>query len=278
MSRTLVLGRVTPPKPPGPGSLPSRRWNDPVVLAVLLAALLGLGWWIVDRGAEAPTGTSPEVGFARDMSDHHAQAVELAELIRTRSGDPRIRLLATDIALTQQAQIGRMSGWLDAWGQPPTGAEPPMSWMGHRAGDAMPGMASREEVAALAASSGANADELFLRLMIRHHRGGLLMAVRALQLADEPEVRSLALAVRNGQSAEIDAMEDLLAALGAEPETEAITRDAIESSPDEGRSFSEPVRRFAPAGVTLLPLAWLVLDDRSRRRAWVQGHGGPPTR
>lgn len=33
-----------------------------------------------------------------------------------RARDTEIRVLATDIALTQQAQIGQVQGWLDVWG------------------------------------------------------------------------------------------------------------------------------------------------------------------
>jgi uncharacterized protein (DUF305 family) len=46
------------------------------------------------------------------MMVHHAQAVEMAEIVRDRTENPQTRTLATDIALTQQAQIGQMQGWL----------------------------------------------------------------------------------------------------------------------------------------------------------------------
>lgn len=91
------------------------------------------------------------------------------------------------------------------------------------------------------------------------------MAASALQLADEPDVRSLARAIRDGQFAEIEAMQALLAGLGAAPETEAITMDTRAWSDDEG-SLGDSLRRFAPAVVTIVPLAWLILDDRARRR------------
>ena len=66
---------------------------------------------------------------------------EMAELARGRTDDELVRLLATDVVLTQQAQIGRMRGWLDVWDETPTSAAAPMSWMGH--GDpAMRGMAT----------------------------------------------------------------------------------------------------------------------------------------
>jgi uncharacterized protein (DUF305 family) len=50
--------------------------------------------------------------FARDMIVHHGQAVQLAETVRHRTNSDAMRLLVSDISLTQQAQIGIMQGWL----------------------------------------------------------------------------------------------------------------------------------------------------------------------
>jgi uncharacterized protein (DUF305 family) len=44
------------------------------------------------------------------MIVHHAQAVEMAEIVRDRTQSDDIRILASDISLTQQAQIGIMQG------------------------------------------------------------------------------------------------------------------------------------------------------------------------
>jgi uncharacterized protein (DUF305 family) len=164
-----------------------------------------------------PAEGSVEVGFARDMAAHHAQAVELADLVRDRTDDPAMRRLATDIALTQQGQIGRMQGWLDAWGLPLHGDEAPMAWMGHDmtgGTPSMPGMAGEAEVAELRDATGTAADRLFLTLMIRHHEGGTGMATAAAESATVPAVVTLAGAVRDSQSAEVAAMQDQLAALG----------------------------------------------------------------
>lgn len=83
------------------------------------------------------------------MIIHHSQAVEMAEIVRDRTESEEMRILASDIALTQQAQIGQMQGWLAVWGVPATGNEPPMAWMGEPMDGPMPGMATPEEVDAL---------------------------------------------------------------------------------------------------------------------------------
>ncbi|MGH3147024.1 MAG: DUF305 domain-containing protein, partial [Rubrobacter sp.] len=121
--------------------------TGPLILALSAAAVLlgALALWLYLSGQEPEDG-SAEAGFARDMSVHHAQAVEMAEIVRDKTQSEEIRLLAADMALTQQGQIGRMQGWLDAWGLPATGPDPAMTWMGHPTEGRMPGMASSEEI------------------------------------------------------------------------------------------------------------------------------------
>lgn len=186
--------------------------------AVAVVVLMAGAYIVGDRtGRDGDPGEdSVDVGFARDMGTHHAQAVQLANLLRDRTGDEAMRLLATDIALTQQSQIGQMRGWLDTWGRPPTSVEPPMRWMDHPAGEPMPGLASDEEIAELTASEGADAEVLFLQLMIRHHEGGLHMARVAAEDAEQPYVRALATGVVESQTADIANMTDLLAARGVQ--------------------------------------------------------------
>lgn len=182
-----------------------------VVLVVLLAAISIAVIVTTPRSAES----SPEAGFARDMSVHHAQAVEISLIARDRTQDPDIRTLATDILLTQQFQIGQMQGWLDGWKLLPTGRDPPMAWMGHAMmGPLMPGMATPEAIAALPALTPQELDVEFLRMMIRHHTSAVAMANAALARARLPEVRRLAEAIVASQRAEIALMQDLLVKKG----------------------------------------------------------------
>ncbi|MCU1365529.1 MAG: hypothetical protein JWL72_1560 [Ilumatobacteraceae bacterium] len=184
-----------------------------------------------------PKEGSVEAGFARDMSVHHAQAVAMAEAIRDRTTDPDLKLLATDIALGQQGQIGRMSGWLDEWGLNQTSTATPMAWIrsdnlvsgsggGMDMGGAtmtltpdglMPGMATRPQVTALGTLPIAQAEISFLQLMIAHHTAGVEMAQAALARTNRPDVIRLATSIINGQQAEITVMTDMLAKRGATP-------------------------------------------------------------
>ena len=195
-----------------------------VLLAVLLggglAVALGIGG---DPGPSVPTSDSVDAGFSRDMAVHHLQGVEMANLALERSEDPEVRQLAFDISSTQTNQAGRMQGWLSLWGVPPSGGEP-MAWMaeaghGHEmtTDGLMPGMATEEELAVLRSLSGTEFDVEFLRLMIRHHQGGLDMAVYAAEHADVDAVRRLADTIRNAQTSETATMTDLLTERGGTP-------------------------------------------------------------
>jgi uncharacterized protein (DUF305 family) len=145
---------------------------------------------------------------------HHLQAVEMAMILRDRTDDPDLRRMAYDMATTQGHQAGQLYGWLAAWGLNQLGSDPPMTWMGHTGhgmGALMPGMATPEQMAALAAASGIEAERLFLQLMIAHHRGALEMSQAVLERADHPVVAAFARAVLASQQSEIDLMTTLLA-------------------------------------------------------------------
>ncbi|RBY77361.1 DUF305 domain-containing protein [Blastococcus sp. TF02-09] len=189
-----------------------------VLLGGGLAVALGIG------RTETPDADSVAAGFARDMSRHHLQGVEMANLVADRSEDAEVRQLAFDISATQTNQAGRMQGWLALWEVPQSGGDT-MAWMtegdhGHDMtadGGLMPGMATEEELANLRELRGTAFDVEFLRLMIRHHQGGFDMAEYAAEHAEVPAVRDLAQAIAGAQSAETRTMATLLTARGGTP-------------------------------------------------------------
>ncbi|MFF4242845.1 DUF305 domain-containing protein [Streptomyces sp. NPDC001822] len=171
--------------------------------------------------AGAPAESSADVGFARDMSVHHQQAVEMAFIVRDRTDDEDVRRLAYDIINTQANQRGMMLGWLDAWGVPKSSEGPRMAWMGHPAtatdGALMPGMATDSQLDRLRAAESRAAEVLFLRLMTVHHRAGADMARVAAASASTDEIRGLAAGMARAQTSEIALMADMLKARGAKP-------------------------------------------------------------
>lgn len=190
----------------------------PYLLPAILLLLIvggGMGYWL--KASQVPSESSADVGFARDMSDHHRQAVEMSALLYDRTDDEIMRILAYDILTTQQAQIGIMSGWLDAWGYRWSSTDPRMEWMGMSVEGLMPGMATRDELNQLAAAQGVEADALFIQLMIPHHHAGVVMAEAAAEQAKTEIVRNLAQGMAEAQQAEIEYMQQLLQEKGYEP-------------------------------------------------------------
>lgn len=203
---------------PGPTGTLQRGLLTAVILAVVLATGVGIGTLIPI--VRAPSDASAEVGFARDMSSHHAQAVEMSMLAVQKSSSADIRGLALDMGLTQQAQIGIMRAWLQQWNMAPTSTGPRMAWMhdssamNHSAADQpaagiMPGMATTDEMNRLRTATGRSFNILFCELMIRHHRGGITMVEAVLAADPEPSVRELASSMNNGQQSEITALAQL---------------------------------------------------------------------
>ncbi len=147
------------------------------------------------------------------MQVHHIQGVELALIVRDRTEDPDMRRMAYDMATTQGHQAGQLYGWLATWGLRQMGSQPPMAWMGHTGhgmNALMPGMATPEQVAQLTAASGAEAERVFLGLMITHHRGALEMSNAVLARSGHPAVVAFARAVLVSQQSEIDLMTTML--------------------------------------------------------------------
>ncbi|MFC7550955.1 DUF305 domain-containing protein [Plantactinospora sp. GCM10030261] len=201
-------------QPAGPATGP-RFGLLALTLAVVAGLLLGYaGGWLTPT-LTRPGNTSPEAGFARDMSSHHAQAVEMGLIAFQRGSSQGIRQIGYDIATIQQGQIGTMQTWLDNWGLEPTGSEPPMAWMPDGAAAVknglMPGMATPEQMAELRAASGTELDALFCDLMIAHHLGGIHMADGIIEASDDRQVVELAENMKATQQAELNNLNQLRA-------------------------------------------------------------------
>lgn len=161
----------------------------------------------------------PDAQFMHDMVAHHAQAIEMAGLVPTRSSSATLKLLAERITITQNDEIARMTRWLTARDNAdgPEHAHEDAHAMAHSgAARQMPGMLTTEDFARLGAASGTDFDRLFLQLMIRHHQGALTMVDRlfsTLGNTQDPELSQLANNIDADQRAEIARMHALLSQL-----------------------------------------------------------------
>nr|WP_317790340.1 DUF305 domain-containing protein [Actinoplanes sichuanensis] len=189
-------------------------------MALVVGLVLGVAiGFLVPRGETLPADDSAEAGFARDMTTHHTQAVEMGLIAYAQASDPEVRTMGVDIALNQQGQIGMMQAWLREWNLQPTGDQPAMAWMPDGAASVvnglMPGMATPEEMTKLRESKGIEGDRLFLQMMIKHHLGGVHMAQEVVEVSTDKEVVEAAQLTINSQQREMTDMKALQEKLGA---------------------------------------------------------------
>jgi uncharacterized protein (DUF305 family) len=166
-----------------------------------------------------PPISRKDIEFMQGMIMHHAQAVEMTDLIEARTTNRNIRVLGARISRAQEDEINFMKRWLAVRGE---SAEMPASHNhgGHAHGrhtppqqHLMPGMLSDAQMKALRGAKGAEFDRLFLEGMIQHHDGALVMVKELFESpgsGQDPELFNFATDVDTSQRAEIKIMQNLL--------------------------------------------------------------------
>lgn len=197
--------------------MPSSRF-----LALVIAVQAGLVSPLPAQSATssaAPAITAADVSFMQDMIGHHAQALEMSALVRSRSTQPSLRVLAERITVSQTDEIAMMQQWLRARGLTPAGGaghDTHMPGMHDMAAmpAMMPGMLTPAQMQALRRARGAAFDRLFLEGMIQHHEGALTMVRSLLAVpgaAQESSINRFVTDVDTDQRAEIQRMRAMLA-------------------------------------------------------------------
>jgi uncharacterized protein (DUF305 family) len=166
-----------------------------------------------DTAAAPPRKPSDaDVKFMQGMIMHHSQAVEMTELLRTRSHDPEVQALGKRISISQTDEMRYMKQWLTERGEPLVDDMGGMD-MSSMPMPMMPGMLTPEQMKALAAATGPAFDHLFLTGMIQHHTGALTMVKDLFKVpgaGQDPQLFDFASDVDNTQQAEIDIMRHML--------------------------------------------------------------------
>jgi uncharacterized protein (DUF305 family) len=168
-----------------------------------------------------PPRSAKDVEFMQGMIMHHAQAVEMTAMIELRTKNKSVRLIGAKISQSQSDEINMMKRWLERRGEK---IEMPMKGMSnmemsgpdhskHENHSMMPGMLSDDQLEALRTSTGAKFDELFLKGMIQHHEGALVMVKDLFDTAgagQDAEIFNFASDVDTGQRGEIKIMQEML--------------------------------------------------------------------
>ncbi|MBM3737322.1 MAG: DUF305 domain-containing protein [Acidobacteria bacterium] len=168
--------------------------------------------------------TDADIEFMQGMIHHHAQAVEMVDLLRTRGLRKDLLAFGERITISQSDEIDYMKRWLEHYGKP---AAPAHDHAAHQAAAAagiaragamgamplMPGMLTAQQMAELAAAKDSAFDRLFLTGMIQHHDGALVMVKQLLETpgaGQDPALYDFSTDIDNTQRAEIDLMRRML--------------------------------------------------------------------
>lgn len=174
-----------------------------------------------------PEVNDADVLFATSMVVHHAQAIEMVDVVEDGLEDEQVRALAERIRAAQGPELGALVAWLAQRDRlvPPeavdagvdveglggsVGARSRAGGHSHGGGDTMAGMATPEQMQALASARGRTADVLFLELMTRHHEGALEMATEHAANGIDQQAQEMSAEMFAEQSAEITRMAELL--------------------------------------------------------------------
>ncbi len=192
---------------PAPGQGPSASTNPPIIQPGAPgqnSKALSASAAIIPARPPSPA----DVSFMQGMIMHHSQAVEMTELLRTRTRTKSLQALGKRISISQTDEMKFMKQWLTDRGFPIApamdGASMPML---------MPGMLTPAQMHALGQAAGPAFDQLFLTGMIQHHTGALTMVqdlIATPGAGQDAVLFDFATDVDNTQTAEINIMKGLL--------------------------------------------------------------------
>ena len=144
---------------------------------------------------KAQTGDAYDTMFITMMSEHHAGAIVMAQMVDTQAPHAEVKALAVQIIAAQTKELADMKAWAAQWGY--TYSEPSRSAV----------MAMSHGMDGL---QGEALERQFLNDMISHHNGALDMATLSASRANHAEIKSLSVDIEATQTKEIATMQQLL--------------------------------------------------------------------
>ncbi|MEB3371232.1 DUF305 domain-containing protein [Saccharopolyspora mangrovi] len=182
--------------------------------ALSLSFLAGCGQPENPAPAAPPAQTAPahnevDVMFAQGMLPHHQQAIDMSRMAAQNAQSQQVKDLAARIEAAQGPEIDKLAGWLRDWNAGQSGHGGHGGHSDH-SGHAMSGMMSTDEMTTLSQTKGAEFDQKFLMLMIKHHEGAVAMARTEVEKGRFPDTQQMAREIMISQQSEIDSMRTML--------------------------------------------------------------------
>jgi len=151
------------------------------------------------------------------MIGHHAQAIVMSRMAPTHGASTSVRILADRIINAQQDEIVSMQRWLRDRRLPVPVPVPDTMQMKMPMNGAqdmlMPGMLTDSQMMQLDEARGPEFDRTFLRFMIQHHKGAVVMVKQLFGTngaGQDQTVFKFASDVNTDQTTEIARMEKML--------------------------------------------------------------------
>ncbi len=157
--------------------------------------------------------------FIQMMIPHHQDAVDMASIALKKAQHPELKKLAQDMITSQSQEIQEMKTWYKKWYKTKVPAVSSMTMpmqsgtgMNHGMSNdsdsdvkMMNHMNNMMDMDLTALKNASNFDQAFIKQMIPHHKMAVMMAAMVLN-SPHPELRNLAKAIIQTQSAEIEEM------------------------------------------------------------------------
>ena len=163
-----------------------------VVLAIVLVAAVLAGVYYLTQPKQSEVSKAAEKRFIEMMIPHHEGAIEMAKQADEQATRQETKTLAASIITSQQKEINDMRRWYKEW----FNSEVPKVESDPHAGHA----------AEPPAGTATTYDDAFIAMMIPHHELAINMAREVKPNAFHREIKDLADAIIDGQTAEIEQM------------------------------------------------------------------------
>ncbi len=168
--------------------------------AVIIIAIVA-GVALIGGGDDEAQASEIDGAFVAEMKPHHESAIEMAEIAEERFQHPEIEKLAGEIIASQSDEIDTLEAIHERlYGEP----------IGEMSHGSM-GMSEEEmgmEMDAGELETADPFDRAFIDMMVPHHQSAILMARIELAEGEDEEAKSLATAIIDAQSREIDEMNE----------------------------------------------------------------------